>query len=109
MGWTLQYKAFSPKGDIEAFVEAAHKAAFWLSPRCEPFHWTVESERYAGGFTKVQYSWFPKRDFQKILRELKALSIAWPHVRIDVADDYVLGAWWNILNLDVDNVFKQPA
>ncbi len=104
MGWTLQYRARSRDVDLEAFVKDANDTKPALSLGCEPYQWEVYSDGSVGGFTKVQSSWRSKRDFRKLIEELKALAERWPGVRIDAADDYVLCDWWHVKNINLEEL-----
>ncbi len=104
MGWTLQYRARTAQNDIDAFILDANKAKIKLSWRCEEYLWEKTDEVSAFGFTKVEFSLRPKKDFLTLLRELQSLSKKWPHVRINACDDFVLGDWWHVRNIKIDQL-----
>jgi len=99
MGWTLQYRATSRDGDIKEFVQKANSTNLKLSWGSEKYGWEQVSEKSAQGFTKIQSSLRPKKDFQKIINELKRIATDSPGIRVEVADDYVLGDWWHVPNI----------
>ncbi|TDR23512.1 hypothetical protein [Marinicella litoralis] len=104
MGWTLQYKATAHEEVLETFVNEANQHSLKLSWGAEPYCWGLNEDNTAGGFTKIESSFRKKKDFIKIINELKRLSEKWPNVRISVVDDYVLEDWWQVKNIEVDKL-----
>ena len=104
MGWTIVYRARTTEDDIDAFIEDANCTAPRLSFGSEPYRWEKHSERWAIGFTKLQFSWRKRRDFVRIVESLKALAERWGHVRVDAGDDHVLGDWWHVKNIRLDRL-----
>ena len=92
------------QGNIEAFVKDANSSRLKLSWGSEDYGWETRDNSNAFGFTKIQYSLRQRRDFLRIVEELKRIAQQWPDVRITAADDHVLGEWWRVQNIDVDNL-----
>ena len=104
MGWTIQYRAHSPQGNIDEFVAEANRSKLGLMWGSERYFWEAKDSGSAGGFTKIQSSLMPKRDFKKIVLELQVLAERWSGVRIDACDDFVLGDWWHVKNIKVEEL-----
>ena len=104
MSWTIQYRATANDGDINEFVEKANSVNLKLSWGSEKYVWESPHGTSASGFTKIQSSLRPKTDFKKIINELKRVAIASPGIRVEVVDDYVLGDWWHVLNIKLEEL-----
>lgn len=65
-----------------------------IDPRCA----------YLWGFTKVQFSEEPPKDFVTVLRAVKELALARPGWSIAVTDDYDTGGTGNIQDIDLEAV-----
>jgi len=101
MGWTIAYRARALDGEISDFVEFANSMPLKLSWGSEGYSWSQDGNVTASGFTKIQFSWRPKTDYKRVIRELKRVAEDWPGIRIDAADDYVLGNWCNVKNIEL--------
>lgn len=99
MGWTIQYRATAHDGNINEFVENANSMNLKLSWGSEKYGWETINGTSAQGFTKIQSSLRPKKDFERIIKELKRIAKLSPGIRVDAVDDYVLGDWWHVLNI----------
>lgn len=104
MGWTIQYKATAYEGNIKEFIDAANSSNLKLSWGSEHYFWEQSDESSATGFTKIQYSWRKKSDFIRIISELQKIAEEWPKVRITAADDYVLGDWYHVKNINLNEL-----
>lgn len=109
MGWTVQYRATAFEQDIKDFVTDANKAGLKLSWGSEPYIWECSEGSKASGFSKIQYSWRPKTDLKRIVKELQRLAALWPGIRIDVSDDFVIGDWCHVKNIKADQMFKKSS